>query len=92
MGSPVRTSPSFNDTFNVNIPQTPASSPAPTLSVSTPSPAPNQYPEPPDEFVQDHITYLSRAKTTKKAARLGSSHVWKYGLHYIRDSDKKEVY
>ncbi|RYC77021.1 hypothetical protein BFJ63_vAg20104, partial [Fusarium oxysporum f. sp. narcissi] len=55
-------------------------------------PAPLQYPEPPDEFVQDNITYLNREKTTKKAARLGSSHVWKYGLRYIRDSDKKEVY
>ncbi|PVH93482.1 hypothetical protein DM02DRAFT_475901, partial [Periconia macrospinosa] len=70
----------------------PTSSPAPTLRTSTPSPTPNQYLEPPDEFVQDRITYLNRAKTTKKAARLGSSHVWKYGLHYIRDSDKKEVY
>jgi hypothetical protein len=35
---------------------------------------------------------VNRAKVTKKTARLGSSHVWKYGLHYIRGSDNKEVY
>ena len=35
---------------------------------------------------------MNRAKVTKNTARLGSSHVWKYGLHYIRGSDKKEVY
>lgn len=51
-----------------------------------------QYPEPPDEFVQDRIKYLRRAKTTKKAARLASSHVWRFGLRYIRDSDEKEVF
>jgi hypothetical protein len=92
MGSPFPTSPSSLTTRSTSISlNTPTSSPAPTLPFSTPSPAPVQYPEPPDEFVQDHITYLNRAKTTK-AARPGSSHVWKYGLHYIRDSDKKEVY
>lgn len=42
--------------------------------------------------MQDHITYVNRAKTTRKTARLGPSHMWNYGLHYIRGSDKKEVY
>jgi hypothetical protein len=93
MESPVPTSPSSLVTGSTPLSfKTPTPSPAPTLPVSTPSPAPLQYPEPPDEFVQDNITYLNREKTTKKAARLGSSHVWKYGLRYIRDSDKKEVY
>ncbi|KAI8396320.1 hypothetical protein FOFC_06303 [Fusarium oxysporum] len=93
MESPVPTSPSSLATSSTPLSfKTPTRSPAPTLPVSTPSPAPLQYPEPPDEFVQDNITYLNREKTTKKAARLGSSHVWKYGLRYIRDSDKKEVY
>lgn len=27
-----------------------------------------------------------------KGCRLGSSHIWKYGVQYIRGSDKKEVY
>ena len=63
------------------------SSPTPTLS-----PAPLQYLEPPDEFVQDHITYVNHVTIVKKTAHLGLSHVWKYGLHYIRGSDKKEVY
>src|SRR3954463_171494 len=93
MESPVPTSPSSLTTRSASISlKSPTSSPAPTLPDSTPSPAPIQYPEPLDKFVQDHITYLNRAKITRKAARLGSSHVWKYGLHYIRDSDKKEVY
>ncbi|RFN45157.1 putative ac transposase [Fusarium flagelliforme] len=65
----------------------PTSSPTPTLS-----PAPVRYHEPPDEFVQDRITYVKRATITKKGFRLGSSHIWKYGLQYIRGSDKKEVY
>ncbi|SCO92701.1 uncharacterized protein FRV6_16829 [Fusarium oxysporum] len=65
----------------------PTSSPTPTLS-----PAPIRYHEPPDEFVQDRITYVKRATITKKGFRLGSSHIWKYGLQYIRGSDKKEVY
>ncbi|KAF1972370.1 hypothetical protein BU23DRAFT_468240, partial [Bimuria novae-zelandiae CBS 107.79] len=38
------------------------------------------------------IIYLNRAITTKGAARLGLLYVWKYGLYYIRDSNKKEVY
>jgi hypothetical protein len=42
--------------------------------------------------VQDGITYLNHAKITNKRARVGSSHIWKYGLRYIRESDKKEVY
>ncbi|KAG8664423.1 uncharacterized protein FPOAC1_013761 [Fusarium poae] len=93
MESPVPTSPSSPATSSTPLSfKTPTPSPAPTLLVSTPSPVPLQYPEPPDEFVQDNITYLNREKTTKKAARLGSSYVWKYGLRYIRDSDKKEVY
>ncbi|KAH7187959.1 hypothetical protein BKA60DRAFT_657016 [Fusarium oxysporum] len=93
MESPVPTSPSSLVTGSTPLSfKTPTPSPAPTLHVSTPSPAPLQYPEPPDEFVQDNITYLNREKTTEKAARLGSSHVWKYGLRYIRDSNKKEVY
>ncbi|KAG4275822.1 hypothetical protein FPRO04_14338 [Fusarium proliferatum] len=82
MESPVPTSPSSLATSSTPL----------SFKTPTPSPAPFQYPEPPDEFVQDNITYLNREKTTKKAARLGSSHVWKYGLRYIRDSDKKEVY
>ncbi|KAL9572045.1 hypothetical protein ACKAV7_003762 [Fusarium commune] len=65
----------------------PTSSPTPTLS-----PAPVRYHEPPDEFVQDRITYVKRATITKKEFRLGSSHIWKYGPQYIRGSDKKEVY
>ncbi|KAG7425131.1 putative AC transposase [Fusarium oxysporum f. sp. raphani] len=65
----------------------PTSSPTPTLL-----PAPVRYHEPPDEFVQDRITYVKRATITKKGFRLGSSHLWKYGLQYIRGSDKKEVY
>ncbi|RKK51753.1 hypothetical protein BFJ69_g17925 [Fusarium oxysporum] len=65
----------------------PTSSPTPTLS-----PAPVRYHEPPDEFVQDRISYVKRATITKKGFRLGSSHIWKYGLQYIRGSDKKEVY
>ncbi|TQW01508.1 hypothetical protein IF2G_10975 [Cordyceps javanica] len=36
---------------------------------------PAQYPEPPDEFIQDRVKYMRRAKTTRKAARLGPSHV-----------------
>jgi hypothetical protein len=35
---------------------------------------------------------VKRATITKKGFRLGSSHIWKYGLQYIRGSDKKEVY
>ncbi|RKK90839.1 hypothetical protein BFJ68_g16357 [Fusarium oxysporum] len=81
MESPVPTSPSSLATSSTPLSfKTPTRSPAPTLPVSTPSPAPLQYPEPPDEFVQDNITYFNREKTTKKAARLGSSHIWKYGL------------
>ncbi|XWX00794.1 hypothetical protein V2A60_008815 [Cordyceps javanica] len=38
---------------------------------------PAQYPEPPDEFIQDRVKYMRRAKTTRKAARLGPSHVGK---------------
>lgn len=63
-----------------------------SLEAPTPAPAPFQYPKPPDEFVQNHITYVNRAIISNRAARKGSSHVWKYGLHYIRGSDKKEVY
>lgn len=66
---------------------TPTSSPTPTLS-----PSPVQYDDPPDEFVQDRITYVKRAVIANKAVRLGLSHIWKYGLQYIRGSDKKEVY
>jgi ribosomal protein L36 len=58
----------------------------------TPSPTPVEYHEPPDEFVQDRITYVKRASIAKKGRRLGSSHIWKYGVQYIRSSDKKEVY
>ncbi|KAJ0155457.1 hypothetical protein HZ326_2352, partial [Fusarium oxysporum f. sp. albedinis] len=72
MESPVPTSPSSLATSSTPL----------SFKTPTPSPAPFQYPEPPDEFVQDNITYLNREKTTKKAARLGSSHVWKYGLRY----------
>ena len=91
MGSPVPTSPSLLSTRSTSMfPETPTPVPAP--SASTPLHTPIQYPEPPDEFVQDRITYINRAKITKKTARLGLSHVWKYGLHYIRGSDKKEVY
>ena len=35
---------------------------------------------------------MKRAVIAKKGCRLGSSHIWKYGLQYIRCSDKKEVY
>ncbi|KAH7460582.1 hypothetical protein FOMA001_g19593 [Fusarium oxysporum f. sp. matthiolae] len=65
MESPVPTSPSSLATGSTPL----------SFKTPTPSPAPLQYPEPPDEFVQDNITYLSREKATKKAARLGSSHV-----------------
>ncbi|KJZ70095.1 hypothetical protein HIM_10498 [Hirsutella minnesotensis 3608] len=93
MESPAPTSPSSFTTRSASIrSRSPASCPAPPFSATTPSSNSIRYPEPPDEFIQDHVTYLRRARTTKKAARLGSSHVWKYGLHYIRDSDKKEVY
>ncbi|RKL22148.1 hypothetical protein BFJ72_g14738 [Fusarium proliferatum] len=64
---------------------TPSSNPSP-------SPTPVEYHEPPDEFVQDRITYVKRASIAKKGHRLGSSHIWKYGVQYIRSSDKKEVY
>ncbi|EMT69231.1 hypothetical protein FOC4_g10000568 [Fusarium odoratissimum] len=92
MESPVPTSPSSLATSSTPLSfKTPTPSPAPTLPVSTPSPAPLQYPEPPDEFVQDNITYLNREKTTKKAARLGSSHPESVGKSgnppYLQDSD-----
>ena len=63
------------------------SSPTSTLLL-----APLQYLEPPDKFVQDHITYINRVTIAKKTACLGSLHIWKYSLHYIRGSDKKDVY
>ncbi|KJZ68079.1 hypothetical protein HIM_12529 [Hirsutella minnesotensis 3608] len=92
MESPAPTSPSSFTTYSASIrSRSPTSYPAPSFPASTPPSTSLRYPEPPDEFVQDHVTYLRRTKTTKKAARLGS-HVWKYGIHYIRDSDKKEVY
>ncbi|KAI5455848.1 hypothetical protein BGZ63DRAFT_368208 [Mariannaea sp. PMI_226] len=102
MGSPVSTSPSLLIAHSTSIfLETPT--PAPILPCSTPSPAPTlpsstlphtpiQYPKPLDEFVQDYVTYVNRAKIIKKTARLGPSHVWKYGLHYIRGSDNKEVF
>ncbi|KAI1515879.1 Retrotran-gag-2 domain containing protein [Pyrenophora tritici-repentis] len=65
----------------------PTSSPTPILS-----PTPIQYHESPDEFVQGGITYVKRAIIARKDFRQGTSHIWKYGLQYIRDSDKKEVY
>jgi hypothetical protein len=70
-------------------PTSPASTPSSTL---TPFSVPVQYPKPPDEFVQDRITYVKREIIANKGCRLGSSHIWKYGLQYIRCSDKKEVY
>ncbi|KAL5610443.1 hypothetical protein FOBRF1_006560 [Fusarium oxysporum] len=76
--------PNFNSLTPSPVP---TSSPTPTLS-----PAPVRYHKPPDEFVQDRITYVKRATITKKGFRLSSSHIWKYGLQYIRGSDKKEVY
>jgi hypothetical protein len=42
--------------------------------------------------LQDRITYVKREIIASKECRLGSSHIWKYGLQYIRCSDKKEVY
>jgi hypothetical protein len=36
--------------------------------------------------------YLNHAKITKKRAHVGSSYIWKYGLRYIQESNKKEVY
>ncbi|KAF7451133.1 hypothetical protein A1F99_057490 [Pyrenophora tritici-repentis] len=65
----------------------PTSSPTPILS-----PTPIQYHESPDEFVQGGITYVKRAIIARKDFRQGTSYIWKYGLQYIRDSDKKEVY
>ncbi|KAH7349214.1 hypothetical protein BKA66DRAFT_575915 [Pyrenochaeta sp. MPI-SDFR-AT-0127] len=65
----------------------PTSSPTPTLS-----PAPVPYCEPPGEFVQGGITYVKRTTIANKDFRQGTSHIWKYGLQYIRGSDKKEVY
>jgi hypothetical protein len=68
-------------------------SPIPTSPLTpTPSPGPVQYHEAPDEFVQDRVTYVKRSAIAKKGLRLGSSHIWKYGLQYIRGSDQKEVY
>ncbi|KJZ70187.1 hypothetical protein HIM_10410 [Hirsutella minnesotensis 3608] len=73
-------------------------SPTPTSPVSTTSSDLTrytfsaQYPTAPDEFVQDRITYIKRDAVANKGCRLGSSHIWKYGLQYIRGSDKKEVY
>ncbi|KAH7012414.1 hypothetical protein B0J12DRAFT_586810, partial [Macrophomina phaseolina] len=91
MGSPVPNSPSLLTARSTSTSlETPTH--APTLPPLTPPHTRIQYPEPPDEFVQDHITYVNRAKITRKTARLGPSHVWNYGLHYIRGSDKKEVY
>src|SRR6266536_2417153 len=88
MESPIPASPSSLTALSTSTSlETLTLSPAPT-----PSPAPIHYPEPPDEFVQDHITYVNRAIIVKKTARLGLSYVWKYGLHYIRGSDQKEVY
>ncbi|KJZ68286.1 hypothetical protein HIM_12323 [Hirsutella minnesotensis 3608] len=91
MESPAPTSTSsFTCSASIRS-RSPTSYPAPSFPASTPPSTSLRYPEPPDEFVQDHVTYLRRTKTTRKAARLGS-HVWKYGIHYIRDRDKKEVY
>ncbi|KAI1181444.1 hypothetical protein F5B17DRAFT_444991 [Nemania serpens] len=67
---------------------TPTSSSAPTPSPTPPSP----YEEPPDELIQDRITYVKRASVAKKGSQKGLSHIWKYGIAYIRQSDKKEVY
>ena len=35
---------------------------------------------------------MKRTIIAKKDFRHGTSHIWKYGLQYIRSSDKKEVY
>ncbi|KAI1181368.1 hypothetical protein F5B17DRAFT_425656 [Nemania serpens] len=67
---------------------TPTSSSAPTPSPTPPSP----YEEPPDELIQDRITYVKRASVAKKGSRKGLSHIWKYSIAYIRQSNKKEVY
>ncbi|EKG09172.1 hypothetical protein MPH_13833 [Macrophomina phaseolina MS6] len=69
MGSPVPTSSSLLTTRSTSISlETPT--PAPTLPASTPPHTPIQYPKPPDEFVQDRVTYMNRAKITEKTARL----------------------
>jgi hypothetical protein len=82
-------SPLTTMSTSTSLTPSPVLSPSPTL---TSSPAPVQYQEPPDEFVQDRITYVKHAKIAKKDRRLGSSHIWKHGLQYIRGNDKKEVY
>ena len=35
---------------------------------------------------------MKHSEIANKAGRRGSSPVWKYGLKYIRGSDKKEVF
>lgn len=35
---------------------------------------------------------MKRTRIASKGSRLCSSHIWKYGIQYIRSSDKKEVY
>ncbi|MCJ1359978.1 MAG: hypothetical protein MMC33_009981, partial [Icmadophila ericetorum] len=45
--------------------ETPMQSPAPISPL-----VPIEYPEPPDEFVQDHTTYVNRATIAKKTACL----------------------
>jgi hypothetical protein len=93
MDSPVPSSPSSLAACSTSFSfASPTPSPVPILPVLTPSPVPIQYPDPPDKLVQDGITYWNHAKITKKGARVGSSHIWKYGVRYIRESDKKEVY
>src|SRR6266487_4363458 len=61
-----------------------------TSLAPTPSPVAIQYPEAPDEFNHDHVTYIKRSRLANKGSK-GKSHVWKFGEAYVRSSDKKEV-
>ena len=71
MKSPIPASLSSLTALSTSIPlEILTSLPTPTLS-----PAPLQYLEPPDEFVQDYITYINHAIIAKKTACLGSSYV-----------------
>jgi hypothetical protein len=89
--APIPTLPSPLTTMSTSTSLTPSPIPTPSPALTS-SPAPIQYQEPPDEFVQDRITYVKCAKIAREDRRLGSSHVWKYGLQYVRGNDKKELY
>ncbi|KAH6870910.1 hypothetical protein B0T10DRAFT_279493 [Thelonectria olida] len=67
--------PTLPSPLTIMIPNSTSLTPSPVPTSSPPSslsPASVQYDEPPDEFVQDRITYVKRAAIAKKGFRLGS--------------------